>query len=453
MPIRNLQHAHVPALAGCGALALGAGVLALAGRLPLWSGAAAVGVALIASLWTLREARAASTARAARLRTQRRARERRRTRSGQRLSTLQAVIDAIDAPVIATDEHGLVRVANASAERFFARREAPLVGQGIEELFTQGDLLRLHESAATGQPVSGRVRLQRPEGVRVYEASAAPALGRGAGRRGVVLTLRDVTELATAVQLKTDFVANASHELRTPLASIRGAVETLRDGEVEPGPMQDRLIQMIASNALRLEELMNDLLDLSRLESPEVTIARDSVDAWAMAGRLGALFDSICTERNLDLAFELDPGLKGLRTDRQLLEMILKNLIENATKFADPGTTVRVLGRPVKAKEGPDGVRFEVIDKGKGIPLKDQPRVFERFYQVDPARSGAGRRGTGLGLAIVKHAVRNLDGAVGLESVWQSGTTVWFELPSCIGAPKAGAKRQGQRESGAKSTP
>ncbi len=452
MPIRPLHHAHVPALAGCGALALGAGILSLADRLPLWSGAAAVGVALFATLWTLCDARAASATRQARLSSQRRARQRRRVRSGQRLSTLQTVIDAIEAPVIATDEHGLVRVANASAERFFARREAPLVGQGIEELFTQGDLLRLHESAATGPPVSGRVRLQRPEGIRVFEAAAAPALGRGVGRRGVVMTLRDVTELATAVQLKTDFVANASHELRTPLASIRGAVETLRDGGIEPGPMQERLVQMIASNALRLEELMNDLLDLSRLESPEATIARDAVDAWAMAGRLGTLLDSICAERNIELAFELDPGLKGLRTDRQLLEMILKNLIENATKFANPGTTVRVVGSAVPSKHGPGGVRFEVIDKGRGIPLKDQPRVFERFYQVDPARTGSGRRGTGLGLAIVKHAVRNLEGSVGLESVWQSGTTVWFELPSCLGPTGNGPKKP-QRESGAKSTP
>ncbi len=452
MPTRPLHHAPVPALAGCGALALGAGVLSLAGSLPLWAGASAVGVGLIASLWTIRDARASSSARLSRLRSQRRARAQRRARSGQRLSTLQAVIDAIDAPVIATDEHGLVRVANAAAELFLSRREAPLVGQGIEELFTQGDLLRLHESAATGPPVSGRVRLQRPEGIRVFEAAAAPALGRGVGRRGVVMTLRDVTELATAVQLKTDFVANASHELRTPLASIRGAVETLRDGGVEPGPMQERLVQMIASNALRLEELMNDLLDLSRLESPEATIARDAVDAWAMAGRLGALFDSVCDERNIELAFELDPRLKGLRTDRQLLEMILKNLIENATKFANPGTTVRVVGRPVLSKRGPEGVRFEVIDKGQGIPLKDQPRVFERFYQVDPARTGSGRRGTGLGLAIVKHAVRNLDGSVGLESVWQSGTTVWFELPGCLGTPAEGPKKR-QRESGATSTP
>lgn len=152
---------------------------------------------------------------------------------------------------------------------------------------------------------------------------------------------------------------------------------------------------------------------------------------------LAGMFESVCRERGLRLQYEIEDDLAGMRSDRKLIVLILRNLIENATKFAFENTVIRVVGTLVEA-ESPEGAagqpvrgvaRLEVIDQGIGIPIGQQDRVFERFYQVDPARSGGGSCGTGLGLAIsVKHAAKTLGGRVGLESVWGQGTRVWVEI-------------------------
>jgi two-component system phosphate regulon sensor histidine kinase PhoR len=250
------------------------------------------------------------------------------------------------------------------------------------------------------------------------------------------VTLRDITEQATALQLKTDFVANASHELRTPLASIKTAAETLADLGDESPAMRSRLVSMIASNAARLEELSRDLLDLSSLESVETKSAMDRIDVLEIARDLHDLFETACAERRIALEFDLDDRLRSVWTDGRLLRLVLRNLIDNAIKFAYEDTAVRVRGVVVNA--GPaerDAARFEVIDLGIGIPLAQQQRVFERFFQVDAARSGSPRRrGTGLGLAIVKHALRAIGGTIQVKSVWQQGTTMTVVLPGCVDA-------------------
>jgi len=376
-----------------------------------------------------------------------------------------ALIDGVDTPVICTDAGGMVTICNHAAIELVPTRDGDPRGRPIEDLFTKGELLAMHEKAAEGERAHGRIRLVVADAQRIFEVGVSPladpvasnsvarrddaeratasarryaAGGDGARRRhGVAITLRDVTEIATAMQLKTDFVANASHELRTPLAAIRGAIETLRElGEGNPG-VSERLVRMIGSNAQRLEELVSDLLDLSRLESPEMRVELAAFDAREMASSLAPIFDRRCAERGLELAFEIPPELESLTSDRPLIELILKNLIDNATKFARDHTKIRVRAEVLPPEEpGTDrGVRFEVIDRGIGIPLEHQQRVFERFYQVDSSRAGSGpQRGTGLGLAIVKHAIRVLGGRIGLESIWQEGTRVWFVLPDCVPA-------------------
>lgn len=362
---------------------------------------------------------------------------------------LSAVIDAIDEPVLATDGEGVVRLCNRAAEWLLSRDQARVIDRPLDELVTQQDLLELHAAALRGEAGRSQIRITRDDKVRVYEVSAVP-LGEvdAAGgwpsplTRGVVVTLRDVTELATAVQLKTDFVANASHELRTPLTSIRGAIETLREYGVEDAELHARLTQMIAENAGRLEAMLMDLMDLSRLESPDAPLEVSRFSPVEMAQTLTSMHDDACRARDLTLSFDLPAALTCLETDPRLLQMVLKNLIENATKFAYEGTTVLVRAKIVPAQsdqarrdgtQARDSVRFEVVDQGIGIPLAQQQRVFERFFQVDRARSGPpSLRGTGLGLAIVKHATRLMGGRVGLQSVWKEGTTVWVELADCV---------------------
>jgi two-component system phosphate regulon sensor histidine kinase PhoR len=357
-------------------------------------------------------------------------------RAGER--DLRAMFDAVDAAVIATDAGGLVILCNAAAGEFVGRPAPTLIGRPIDELFTQVDLLELHASTRSGHAHSRHIRLPRPEGMRVFEVFVAP-LARAAAAPGSIMTLRDVTELARSVQVRTDFVVNASHELRTPIAALRLAADALEDGGSDDPAMQKRILGMISGHVARLEELTKDLLDLSRLESPELSIASEPVAASALADELTVLFAGACRQRGLTLAFDLEPALEAMQSDRRLLLLILKNLIENSTKFADEGSTIRIVGRAI-----PNGAwgsaRFEVIDKGLGIPLNQQDRIFERFYQIDEARSGqaGARRGTGLGLAIVKHAVRTLGGQVRVQSVWKQGTTMIVDLPGCLPPANAG---------------
>jgi two-component system phosphate regulon sensor histidine kinase PhoR len=377
---------------------------------------------------------------------------------------LEAVIDAMDEPLVATDNQENVLLCNRSAESILDPAAAEvsaggeragqrgLIGRPIRALFTQQELLEMHSAARRGQTRRGRVRVTTPLGLRTLQVSALPVpVAWGDGVFGAVMVLRDVTELDHAVQVKTDFVANASHELRTPVAAIRGASETLADALKDDPAMAARLAAMINSHALRLEELLRDLLDLSRLESQDVPVASEPMDLGDLPRTLAPMFETACEQRGLTLSFEFEPGLLGagpISTDRRLLLLILRNLIENATKFANERTTIRVVGRLTEARlEAADPtpaqprpvVRFEVTDRGVGIPLQQQERVFERFFQVDPARTGTGsdpagaptlKRGTGLGLAIVKHAAKRLGGRVGINSVYGQGTTVWVEVPT-----------------------
>ena len=378
---------------------------------------------------------------------------------------LEALIDAVDEPLIATDDQERILLYNRSAEAILEVGPGELRGRPIREVITQAEVLDMHGAARAGQTRRGRARLTTPLGIRTFQVSALPVPAAwGEGIFGAVVVLRDVTELDQAVQVKTDFVANASHELRTPVAAIRGAAETLVDAIDDDPAMSRKLAKMVQTHAIRLEELLRDLLDLSRLESPEVPVANERVALEDVRRVLAQQFEHVCAQRRLTLAFEIEPELGEVVTDRKLLVLILRNLIENASKFAHEQTPIRVVGRLVEEEEVSPGqsrgiARFEVIDRGVGIPLQHQERVFERFFQVDPARSGAGlgagsggslnagttpapagsRRGTGLGLAIVKHAAKRLGGQVGLTSVWGQGTTVWVEIPvGLAGSPGAG---------------
>ncbi len=375
---------------------------------------------------------------------------------------LRALLDAADEPVLACDAANQIVAANRSAIALLASGSVrPIVGEPLDQVLTDTRSLRAVASAQRGEPARAQARLLTIDGPRIVEIAAEPV------REGpfatdspptVAITLRDVTEQTIALQLKTDFVANASHELRTPLASIRTAAETLLDLGDEDPAIRTRLVNMIASNAERLEELSRDLLDLSRLETPDAECEIGPVDLHDIAASQRELFSGACEKRRIELVFEIDPAINTVLTDEKLVRLILRNLIDNAIKFADEGTTVRVVVDAVAASpdvvsplagvpvagvpvvESPEAghssratLRLRVIDKGVGIPLPQQQRVFERFFQVDQARTGSPqRRGTGLGLAIVKHAVRALEGTVRVESVWQQGTTMTVEWPGGV---------------------
>lgn len=352
---------------------------------------------------------------------------------------LEALINALDEPVLATDNDDRVLLCNRSAEALLGAETGGLIGKAFVDLFTQAEVIELHAAARRGETRRGRAKLVSPLGTRTMQLSAAPVpVAWGEGIYGAVLVLRDVTELAQAVQVKTDFVANASHELRTPVAAIRGAAETLQEVGPDNPAMAARLVGMIQAHTQRLEEMLRDLLDLSRLESPDAQLRREPVDLHELERSLRQQFEHACTPRGLALAFDIDDALHGMLTDPGMVQLVLRNFIENAIKFAHDASTIRVRASlveehpPMQAGEHSTGtLHLEVEDRGIGIPLQHQDRVFERYYQVDPARTGTTglKRGTGLGLAIVKHAARSLGGRVGLHSVWGEGTRIWAEWP------------------------
>lgn len=360
----------------------------------------------------------------------------------ERAEQLRRVLDAAGTPIIATDADGVITAASRSASRTLGGGRR-LIGVRFDELFTQPELHEMERLARAGEP--GRARLKMPvEGELRTLVVSADSLDRGSG---CVVTLRDVTELVKASELKADFAANASHELRTPIASIRGAAETIQGPARNDPAMLERLTGMISSNAARLEALVNDLLDLSRLESGETPPSLSEVDLREVFEHQREQFEPTCKRKDLRVEFDIDPVVSRIRTDPVLLDLILRNLVENATKFAREGTPVVLAARPESippdpvnpppaGADLPMGVRITVRDEGIGIPIAHQQRIFERFYQVDRARTGGSvQRGTGLGLAIVKHATRRLGGTVGVDSVYQQGTTMIVELPRCADRP------------------
>jgi len=338
-----------------------------------------------------------------------------------RLVELNELVEAIGDPVIAASPDGVVVLANTHASNMLGLAK-PLAGRHVEEVVTKAELLDRFSRGRRGESWRGSVRLPTPGSIKVCDVSIVPLSTLAPA--GVVATLRDITELDGALQLKTDFVANASHELRTPIAAIKGAAETLMLA-ADDEAMRTKLVGMIQSHVNRLEDMVSDLLDLSKLESEAMAIQTKPIGMQDLAAELSQLLYELCQTRSVELTFDIDPAVATICTDKRLLVLIVKNLLENAAKFTAEETTVSLHATKVS---GTESCQIRVTDHGPGIPLSQQQRVFERFYQVDPARSGT-QRGTGLGLAIVKHAVRLLDGEIDIESVWHRGTTMVITLP------------------------
>ncbi|MBK7406184.1 MAG: hypothetical protein IPJ41_16660 [Phycisphaerales bacterium] len=430
MPLRPKARAGLLALV----VALGALWLSIVPALPAPAAILAGSLALLVAgglfLADARDAERASEAERRRLALE--ADARRAERDTER-EALRAILDAVEQPVVALDAAGFLTVANRSAAALLAPGSSrPLTGAPLDQILPDEPILAIVRAAADQGLTRGQVRLLTASGPRILEVQAEAYPG---GPRGpaIVLSLRDVTEQATALQLKTDFVANASHELRTPLTSIKAAAETLDQIGDESPEIRRRLISLIGSNAERLEELARDLLDLSSLESPGADCLPEHVDLFEIAEQLREMFHPIAEQRRISIRLELDERLHELWTDPRLVRLVLRNLLDNAIKFAYDDTSVLVRGTVVEAGAAQRlDTRIDVIDRGIGIPIALQQRIFERFFQADAARSGSKSRGTGLGLAIVKHALRALGGSIQVASVWQQGTTMTVLLPASV---------------------
>jgi signal transduction histidine kinase len=254
--------------------------------------------------------------------------------------------------------------------------------------------------------------------MRVLRGSAIPTNGGS-----VVLVVRDVTETRRLDQVRRDFVANASHELKTPAASIQAAAETIRTAAGEDPSVIPRFASQLEREAARLSRIVSDLLDLSRLESGSAL--DESVALDAIVRDEGERFEEPAAEAGVGLSVRAD-GIPRVRGSSRDLALLVRNLVDNAIRYTRPGGKVDV---DLSTDDGE--VVLAIVDTGLGIPSRDLPRIFERFYRVDRARSRE-TGGTGLGLSIVKHVAENHGGRVEVTSELGQGTRFEVRLPASI---------------------
>ncbi|HET7226661.1 MAG TPA: ATP-binding protein [Candidatus Eisenbacteria bacterium] len=276
----------------------------------------------------------------------------------------------------------------------------------------------LRRARAEGRATEADMRLWAPE-PRTVHATATPLGAPGAGT--VLVVLHDLTEVERLDRVRQDFVANVSHELRTPLTSLRGYAETLLDGGLDDVERRAGFVRVIRDQAVRLERLAQDLLSLAELERPGARPRLERFDLRALLEQQIAAFRPRAARARLELALE-PGGALPIVADRGRIEQAAANLLDNAIKYTERGR--------VDVRAGGDHGRawFEVADTGEGMAAEELPRLFERFYRVDKARSRA-RGGTGLGLSIVKHIAALHHGEVGVQSQPGVGSTFRVTLP------------------------
>ncbi|MEW6447904.1 MAG: two-component system histidine kinase PnpS [Bacillota bacterium] len=333
---------------------------------------------------------------------------------------MEAILSSLNEAVLALDSTGKVLLTNPALEAISGVSPEEARGKNIIELIRNHELEQLvYKVLSCVSPAREELKFLTPE-PRVFSARVTP-INTSEGP-GVVVVLRDITEQRRLEQVRSEFVANVSHELRTPLTAIRGFVETLREGTVEDPAKAKEFLEIIESETKRLEKLIEDLLSLSRLEDRRTAFIRQQVNIGDVVARLLPVFQKRAQAQNIKLLVEVPPDLPTILADPELIGQVFANLIDNALKFTPEGE-IRI-----KATASPGRIRVDVEDTGIGIPEESLPRVFERFYRVDKARSRASG-GTGLGLSIVKHIVEAHGGRVSAESELGKGSRFSFYLP------------------------
>jgi len=335
-----------------------------------------------------------------------------RVQTGQR--ELETLLNSMQDAVIAVDADARIQWANRGMDRLLPY--APRINAPVVDSVRDPDFLSAIQGAARDQVVtSARSNTIAPG--RTFDVTAAPMPGGGA-----VAVLRDLTETERMEKTRRDFIANVSHELRTPLTSIQGYAETLLDSSHENNHVRE-FLEIIRKNAARMSRLTEDLLTLARVESGEQRFDIQEVSAEELLQDALESFREVARPYGVELIEENTALSRTVDADREAIHQVFSNLIENAFKYAAAGKKV-VLG----ARETGSGVEFFVRDFGPGISSEHLPRLFERFYRVDKARSRESG-GTGLGLAIAKHIVLAHGGAIRAESELNHGSTFFFTLP------------------------
>lgn len=328
------------------------------------------------------------------------------------------ILDGMQEGVLLLDKEGKVALMNPALREMLLLR-ADVIGQPLLEVVRHAELKELLDRARTTQKTcSGEVELGglKPRRLLVRGTSFTRAAG------GLLAVFFDVTDIRRLESLRRDFVANVSHELRTPVTAILSAAETLETAIEKDPEGARRFLGIIERNAARLQRLIEDLLDLSRIESRELRLRPERFAFDPFATLLLGMFRERADKKKIALKIESEKDLE-LECDRRALEQVLTNLVDNAVKYCPEGSTIVLRGEPME-----NGARIRVEDDGPGIETQHLPRLFERFYRVDAGRSRA-VGGTGLGLSICKHLVEAMGGEINVASIVGKGTTFDVRVP------------------------
>lgn len=347
-----------------------------------------------------------------------------RTATEQR-NEREAILSSMMEGVIAVDSQQRIISMNRAAAELFGAQPAQVQGKSIRHAVRNQRLVDLIAQAQQdSESISQELVLQNAAGEIVLQAHAAALRDARGAVMGVVVVLDDITSMRRLERVRSDFVANVSHELRTPITSIKGFVETLLSGETSEEDRQ-RFLEIVARQADRLNAIIRDLLMLSRLEQDEA----DS-DSILSPGPVLPVIQSavqLCGRaaiaKGVKISVTCSPQLRA-RINAPLLEQGLTNLMDNAIKYSEQGGEVEV-----RAERIGEELQLSVTDHGCGIAAEHLPRLFERFYRVDKARSRQ-LGGTGLGLAIVKHIAQTHGGRIEVESKPAAGSTFRIKLPA-----------------------
>ncbi len=339
----------------------------------------------------------------------------------QEKSHVQAILDSMVEGVIALDSGARIAAVNPAAAKIFQLADNQAIGRFFLEAIPNNAIYEIiTEVSKSGNFLSRELDLVWPAR-RIFQVNASPIF-EAAQVSGCLLVIHDITEMRRLEAIRSDFVANVSHELKTPLTSIKGFVETLLDGAWRDKENAPHFLEIIRSHTERLNSLINDLLELSFLESSEIKLEKKEFDFKELADKALLNFKARLEEKNISVGNKIPSGIK-VNGDSGKLEQVLANLIDNAIKFSPEKANINIYSESLYNR-----LKVIVEDFGPGIPAKHLPRLFERFYRVDKARSRE-LGGTGLGLSIVKHLIELHKGTVGVESVEGLGSKFWFIIP------------------------
>ena len=339
----------------------------------------------------------------------------------KRESGMQTIFSAMHDALLVVDSNRQVILTNQTFRKLFDAPEIP-VATSLLEIVRDPMLDRLLTDAFRG---GGPVRCELTLDEAQIELHAVATKNETGEITGALVLFHDITELKKIDQVRRDFVANVSHELRTPLSILRGYIETLLDSPKTPREELTRILRVMQRHSNRLELLVEELLTLAQLESENPDLQLGNVDLSSFFREIIRDWEKKLTSKQLNVIVDVPSDLSPIQVDRTRLREALYNLLDNAVKYSREQSDIRLSAR------GRDGeIELSVSDDGIGISREDLPRIFERFYRADKARSPDKIRGTGLGLAIVKHIAQLHGGRVEAESELEKGTTIRVILPS-----------------------